>query len=242
MWTPYTPEPSWRWDTLKTCVEDGIPPNDKYVKEFYNLIIGKDRQVEDESGEKRYALDLIRKQLHREILLAFFLCNSSLELISNTLKIEPPVLEHVKLLIADMSEFRNRLEHFSFVQDLLNDPNALTEAGQKYLFMAVTHGPEFIANHFHLGEDKFLVSPKKLIEKFIQTAYHLGANAQGNSVTADVTKQARLWMLDGVKYLEAYRDAEGGIDAGSEPLMAIEERKRTVPVTELGIKRDDILH
>jgi len=233
----HTPDPCWRWNMLRKCVEEGAPPNEPYLKEFYTIIVQQQGDT-----EKQYALDLVRKRLHREILQAFFLCNSKLELISDTLKIEIDVLNHVKLLVADTSEFRNRLEHFSYVQELLENPNALTDSGKKYLFMAMTHGPEFMANHFNIGDEKFVVTPKKLIEKFIQTAYHLGANAQGNSVTADVTKQARLWMLDGVKYLEAYKDAEGGGDVDDDPLMAIEERKRTISVTDLDASPEDIIH
>lgn len=231
-------KPEWRWDALLNAVEQGRPPKKgTYLLEVYNVIVGKTKDLDIE-----YALDLIRVREHKEVLQAFFFCRDSLPHVSEVLEIELGVLEHVEKLIMDHSQFRNKLEIISYVRDLLNNDTGLSERGREYIEMGMQHGPDLLAQHFRLGNESIQLDPKKMIEHFVMTAYYLSANARSNSITADTTKQARMWMLDIIRYLEARKEAEGGSDANRDALLAIEERRATVTAEELGIDPGDIYH
>jgi hypothetical protein len=49
-------------------------------------------------------------------------------------------------------------------------------------------------------------------------------------------------MLDTIKYLEAHKDAASALGETDEALLAIEERKATMSMEEMGITPDDIYH
>jgi len=230
--------PERRWHALLKAVDKGKPPKKgSYLLDVYNVVVGKAQDTDIE-----YALDIVRVREHREVIQAFLYCESTLERISEVLEIDLRVLEHVEKLVMDSSQFRNKLERLTYVRKLLHNDKALSDHGRECVQMGLTHGPEILSHHFRMGNEDIKIDPKKMIEHFIVTAYYLSANARGNSITADVTKQSRLWMQDSIKYLEARKDAEGGIDADSEAMMAIEERQATISAEDLGIDPSDIYH
>jgi hypothetical protein len=229
--------PAWRLAKLLKAVKKNQRPKDEYLGNLFDVLTGC---VQDD--EISYALDLVRVREHKEALLAFFLCNSTLKHVSTVLSIETSVLEHVRDLILDPSVFRNKLERFSYARELVENKKALTDKGREYIKAGLIHGPEILGQHFALGDEEDTINPKKLVEHFIKTAYYLSANARGNSVTAETTKQARMWMLDVLKYFDAYKDWQGGINDGDEALVAIEKRKATISADELGISPDEIYH
>jgi hypothetical protein len=218
-------------------IDKGHRPSDAYTAEVYDVIIGKTVNQDIE-----YALDLVRVQEHKETLQAFFLCGASLQQISSALSIEIPVLESVHRLVMDESKFRNKLERFTYARDLVETEGRLTERGEEYIRTGLMHGPDVLSQHFRLGNEEVILDPKKLIGHFVETAYYLSANARGNSITAETTKQARMWMLDTIKYLEAHKDAASALGETDEALLAIEERKATMSMEEMGITPDDIYH
>ena len=234
---PRSIDPEWRWTLLLEMVKKGHRPDNEYVAQVYDVALGN-----EENEEIEYALELVRVREYKETLQAFFYCRAKLSLISDVLEIDIPVLQHVEKLVMDETQFRNRLERFRYVRKLVEDENILTERGREYTQTGMVHGPEVLAHHFRLGDDSIKLDPKKLIEHFIQTAYYLSANARGNSITAETTKQARMWMLDSIKYMEAHKDASSAMDSEDEALLAIEERKATVTVEELGVPPDEIYH
>lgn len=222
---------------LLEMVEKGHRPDDAYTAQVYDVVIGN---IVD--NDISYALDLVRVQEYKETLQAFFYCKAEYNAISSILEIETPVLEHVARLVMDETQFRNRLERIRYVRNLVENETALTERGREYTHIGMVHGPEVLSQNFRLGNETMRLDPKKLIENFIQTAYYLSANARGNSITAETTKQARMWMLDSIKYMDAHKDALSASDSADEALLAIEERKATVTAEELGILPDEIYH
>jgi len=218
-------------------IEKGHRPKDPYVAQVYDVVIGN---TQDE--EIVYALDLVRVPEHKETLQAFFLGGASDQDVCDALDITVTVVEHVHKLVMDENQFRNKLERFTYAKDLVEAEDVLTERGADYIRMSMLHGPDILAQHFHLGNEEIKVDVKKLVGHFIETAYYLSANARGNSITSETVKQSRLWMLDILKYAEAHSELQSMGNATSDALLAIEERKATVSVEELGLNPDDIYH
>ena len=218
-------------------IDKGHRPDDEYTAQVYDVVIGK---VGDEDIAQ--AIDLVRIPEHKETLQAFLYCRASHSQISNALEIPVPVLEHVSRLVMDESQFRNKLERFTHIRDLVENEDALTERGREYIQTGMLHGPDILAQHFRLGNEPIRLDAKKMIEHFALTAYYLSANARGNSITSETAKQARLWMLDSIKYFEAHKEAASSIDAEDDALLAIEERRTTITAEELGVTLDEIYH
>lgn len=222
---------------MKAAFISKTRPTDDYVGLVYDVCTGT-----VQNDNITYAIDLLTNDEHRDTLQAFFLCSASMEQVNRALEIPIPVLEHVKKLVMDTSQFRNRLERFAYARDIVDDPDRLTARGREYVRTGMSKGPDILSKHFHLGDEEVDLDPKKLVRYFVETAYYLGANARGNSVTAETTKQARMWMLDTLKFMDAYKEACNTSSDVNEALIAIEERKNTTNISELGLTPDEIFH
>jgi len=221
--------PDWRWRALIKAAEDVCKPSDPYLGRVYDVILGiiNDDDLMD-------TLDLVRVAEHRETLVAFFLCGASTEQISQCLEINTAVLEHVQMLVMDLTQFKNKLEKLSYAKSLV-DSGTMTDSGREYLETGLTHGPDALFYHFIWGNEEIPVDARRHLRQFIQTAYHLSTTARGNRVTAESTKEAIKWINMATKLHETLKELdEAHAETGKDAYAEIEKRKSTLSLEELG--------
>jgi hypothetical protein len=221
--------PDWRWRALVNAADTVCKPSDVYLARVYDVIL--DIITDDDISD---ALDLVRVAEHRETLIAFFLCGATVDQISQCLEISTTVLEHVRMLVMDMTQFRNKLEKLSYARSLVDSGN-MTDKGREYLETGLTHGPDALFYHFVWGNEEMPIDARRHIRQFIQTAYHLSTTARGNKVTAESTKEAIKWIGMATKLHDTLKEMdETHAGTGKDAYAEIEKRKVTLSIDELG--------
>jgi hypothetical protein len=192
----------------------------------------------NDSPIKRYAFDLYSNRDHRMVMDAFILAQTPNDLIVQTLRIPPEVIDVYCQLFMDISVFRNRLELISFAKDYPG-----TEYAKDLVRTAVTVGHEYLLWAYgHADTSK--IDSRYIVRKTMVDAFFRGLAHKGNSLTSRIAKEAKGWLSMSISNAALIEKIDPRVtkEAVRELQIAIEAKDTTISSDKAPVPVEEILH
>jgi hypothetical protein len=234
MWQRSVPDR--KWVQLVHACKAQAEPNDPRLARMYRVMMGTEQ---DETIEN--ALAMIETDFYKNAVMAFLFSRATLSEIIKSLQISAEVIGVIEYLLFNSDEIHNKLDHIywakKYMAQLDNDED------RNLIHSALVGGPCAIMDRFALGDEDPVLDTGRAAKRMLVTAMNLGLVCRGNSITTEASKQALKWFDSASKMLMTYDKMVNDDDADTDAIVAIERRKQTYTLSEIGVESiTDILH
>ena len=228
--------PDRKWKQLEQAIKTSVEPVESRLARIYRVATNQetDPDVED-------ALEMLSTDFYRDSIMAFLFSKATLMEIQTSLNISPEVIQVIEYLMFNPDEIRNKLDHIYYARKYMQ--NSDNEETCNLIQSALVGGPCTMQDRFALGNEDPILDTAKAAKRMLVTALNLGLVCRGNAITTEASKQALRWFDSASKLLLSYNKLTDREDDETDALVAIERRKQTYTLDEVGASSlDEILH
>jgi len=185
-----------------------------------------------------YAYELYSQPYERNILNSWLLAGATEEDIKFHLRIPCDVAHTYMHLFFDITQFRDELDIYSWVNELERD-NLVDEAGLQLYKQALMGGLDAMA--WIYSRHRTAMEPRKVLENIMADSYYRAkANRQAN-ITSKAAKEAHSYMNTALKAGDLLaKHTPQQMTGVSDLVIKLETKDLTTPADDA--KTEDLLH
>ena len=228
--------PDWRWAIVKKAAEDGIPPEDAFLRDVYSVMLG-----ELKHEVYVYALELYTVHQFRDTMMAWFLSGATTEQILQGSGVDIDALAAFEKLFIDATTFRNKMEWRAYAEYYVANC-CYNEIGEKQVKMGTLEGPIPLLSYWRIGNELIKITDEEIMSQQVMVAHIKALAARNASVTDPVAKEAFKWGQFAVAAAGRRNVLHDVTDSEVDAIVAIQKRKATLEAHEIGLDLADIKH
>ncbi len=228
--------PDWRWVELQTAVEEGSPPNDPFLLEVYNVIIGATK-----NEIYHYALEIYQIHTQRDTMVAWLISGATMAQMMQGSGVTAEAIAVFEKLFMDSEAFRNKMEWRAYAEHYVANCCADDRGGQQ-VKMASLEGPIPLLSFWRKGNELIRITDEEIMSQQAMLASVKALAARNASVTDPAAKEAFKWGQFAVATAQRRNLLTDTTEVEIDAIVAIQKRKATVEAQEIGLVLADIKH